>query len=71
MFAFLLAAAFAQTPPTLEDVLRSVDDHLPLLVAAEAERDAARAQLLAARGWFDPTLQADVRSEERRGRERV
>jgi outer membrane protein TolC len=43
----------------LEEVLRSVDDHYPLLRAAEAEREIVEAQLLEARGGFDTRLLAE------------
>jgi outer membrane protein TolC len=46
--------AEAQTAPlTLDDVLRSVDQRLPLIQAAEVERDLARTDLLSAQGAFD------------------
>jgi cobalt-zinc-cadmium efflux system outer membrane protein len=46
--------AEAQTAPlTLDEVLRSVDRRLPLIQAAEVERDLARTDLLSAQGAFD------------------
>ncbi len=53
-WAALLSAAWAGDP-TLEDVLDAVDAHFPLLVAAQAEAEAAAAARLGAAGWLDPT----------------
>lgn len=53
----LLTAALAESP-SLSEVLDSVDAHFPLLVAAESSSDAARSELLGARGAFDPVLGA-------------
>lgn len=53
-----LAAQEAPAPPTLDDVLASVETHFPLLLAAEAEVEAARAEQMAAAGGFDPVLGA-------------
>ncbi len=39
---------------SLDAVLRSVEDHFPLIAAADRDRDAADAELLAAEGAFDP-----------------
>lgn len=43
----------------LEDVLRSVDDHYPLLRAAETEREIAAGRLREAQGGFDTRLLAE------------
>lgn len=42
----------------LEEVLRSLDRHFPLIVAAAREQEEAQANLLAAEGGFDPSLKA-------------
>lgn len=68
LVALLPAAASAQTAPsaepapetpaaaplTLGRVLASVAEHFPLIAAADRDRDAADAELLAAEGAFDP-----------------
>ena len=54
LLSWLLSALAAPLP--LDDVLSSVDAHMPALQAAAAKIDAAEAKLLAARGAFDPTL---------------
>lgn len=54
MIALLLAMAWGQVE--LEDVLERVDERVPQLAAAQGEIDRARAELLARRGLFDPTL---------------
>jgi len=55
----------APPPLDLATVLRSVDDHYPLLRAAEAERDIAEGALRSALGGFDLQLsaQADLQPE--------
>lgn len=60
MIAWLLAAwAFAAPgAPTLDDVLDSVDRHLPLLQAEAARVEAARGALLGAQGVWDPQIAA-------------
>lgn len=47
------AAPLTQRPVTLEDVLLSVENHFPLLIAAAAEQQVADGKLLAAQGAFD------------------
>lgn len=47
-------AAEAQAPLPLERVLGSVDRHYPVVEAARRDAEAAEAELLAARGGFDP-----------------
>ena len=64
--AFTIATATprarASEPPqsslSLEDVIRSVHERHPLLLAAEQERALASADLLSAEGGFDPTIKA-------------
>lgn len=51
------APLFAHTLE-LQTVIDSVQAVLPTLIAAERERDAANAELLAAQGGFDPALRA-------------
>ncbi len=51
--ALLPSLASAQSLP-LDAVLRSVEAHFPLIAAADRDRDAADAELLAAEGAFDP-----------------
>lgn len=43
----------------LDDVLRSVGTHFPLILAAEEEIEVAAGRLLAAQGGFDPVLGSD------------
>ncbi|NOY92851.1 MAG: TolC family protein, partial [Deltaproteobacteria bacterium] len=45
----------------LSDVLRSAERHHPRIMAAVAREAIARAELLAARGGFDPELEIDAR----------
>ena len=56
--AFLVASAWSAAvgaqPVDLTTVLRSVESHFPLIVAAERDRDVADADLLSAEGAFDP-----------------
>ncbi|HEX2570313.1 MAG TPA: TolC family protein, partial [Polyangia bacterium] len=49
-----VARAQAPLPLSLEEVIASVERRYPLLDAARAERRVADAELLAARGTFDP-----------------
>jgi outer membrane protein TolC len=49
-------------PLTLDEVLQSVDERVPQLLAARAELQQAEAALLAARGAFDPALQGSIRT---------
>lgn len=55
--AFVSTSARAQEL-TLPEVLRSAAQHHPRVAAALAREDIARADLVAARGAFDPTLSA-------------
>lgn len=52
------AAAEGQGPLKLEDVLQSVREHLPQVLAAQEDSTAARARLTSARGAFDPVVRA-------------
>jgi outer membrane protein TolC len=58
--SLLWPAAAAAQPVALPDVLRSVEDHFPLIEAAERDRDVADAELLAAEGAFDPQWRTRV-----------
>ncbi len=59
LVALSAPAALAEEPPlALGDVLVAVDRHYPLLEAAEAEREAAIGDLMAAEGRFDTRLVA-------------
>lgn len=55
MWLFLLTA-LASEVPTLDAVLASTERHFPTVVAAVADAEAATADLLGARGAFDPRL---------------
>jgi cobalt-zinc-cadmium efflux system outer membrane protein len=52
----LVRAARAEQPLRLEGVLASVERHFPLIEAARRDQQAAEAELLSARGAFDPTV---------------
>ncbi len=52
----LLIAVAAAAPPTVDDVLASVERHHPKLLAAEAKAQAAAGGQLGALGWLDPVL---------------
>jgi len=52
----LLLTALAADVPTLDDVLASTERHFPTVIAAVAEADATTADLVGARGAFDPRL---------------
>lgn len=54
--AAALSSVCATLPLTLEAVLSSADVHYPAIIAAQYEADAARAELLAQQGQFDPNL---------------
>ncbi len=57
----LLAAALplaAQNPLTLEEVLRSVDEHYPPLLAAIQDRTLAASDVLAASSRFDLSVRS-------------
>lgn len=61
LLAFLLIvlsprAARAEEPLHLESVLASIDRHFPLIEAARRDQQVAEAELLSARGAFDPTV---------------
>lgn len=68
VFVFILAfgleiSSFAQVIESkkvlnLPDVLLSVDHHYPLIVGAMQDLEKARADLLSAKGGFDPTLKS-------------
>jgi hypothetical protein len=45
---------------TLDEVLKSVDQHFPLMINARLEIQKAEADYLAAQGGFDPTLKASA-----------
>ena len=47
-------------PMRLEEVLASVERHLPLIDAARREQQGAEAELVAAQGAFDPVLRARI-----------
>lgn len=49
-------AARSSAPLLLGEVLDSVQRHFPAIIAAQKEQRAAEAELLAARGGFDPLL---------------
>lgn len=51
-----LRTARAEEPLRLEGVLSSIDRHFPLVEAARRDQQAAEAELLSARGAFDPTV---------------
>lgn len=55
---WLLTVALA-AGPTLDEVLASVDAHAPLLLAADADVQAAEGRLRQAKGAFDPFLYMD------------
>lgn len=60
-FGLLLAAALplaAQNPLTLEEVLRSVDEHYPPLLAALQDRTLAASDVLAASSRFDLSVRS-------------
>lgn len=48
------------SPLTLDEVLRSVDERFPLLLAVEEELNIASGDLLAAKGGFDLTARAEL-----------
>ncbi len=48
---------------TLSEVLSSVDQHYPLIRAAVQDREKAEADLLSARGGFDPTLRSGYQAQ--------
>jgi len=54
------AAPLNQRVVTLEDVLSSVENHFPLLIAAAAEQQVADGKLLAAQGAFDLQARAST-----------
>lgn len=54
------AAPLTQRVVTLEDVLSSVENHFPLLIAAAAEQQVADGKLLAAQGAFDLQARAST-----------
>jgi outer membrane protein TolC len=47
----------------LEDLMASVEEHFPLILAAETEIDIARARVLGAEGAFDTRLSATGRTD--------
>jgi len=57
------ATAVAQTPLSLDEVLKSVEDNYPPLLATLAERDIAEGDILQALGRFDLVLGAGVDSD--------
>lgn len=52
------AAAHAAEPLQLDAVLASVEQHFPLIAAAQKDLQGAEAELLSARGAFDPVVRA-------------
>lgn len=65
LLALLLTGASAmlaaQTPTRIESVLDSSLRHFPRILAAQADIDAARAEVLAAEGSFDPRIDGALR----------
>ena len=57
-------ANLSSAPLALDDVLQSVNQHFPLLFAAERERDIALGQRLAAEGQFDLNLRSRGTNQE-------
>jgi len=57
-----VAKASVPGPLQLEDVLKSIDRHYPLIQAARSDQERARGDLTAARGGFDPILKSSTRT---------
>jgi outer membrane protein, heavy metal efflux system len=53
-----LAIAVAVQPLTIDEVLRSTDQHHPLIAVSLAEQAMARGELLSQEGGFDPSIRA-------------